>query len=128
MLGWLWIFFLASAVQVIGNIVVFWQIQNAAKLELLGMRFPNIGTFWLGYCIILLPIFIPMGVLNSYIYWYGYHNVFSERVWLVQLTVWFSSILIMFFTAWLYLGELPAKNMVVALLFLVCALVAILWK
>lgn len=127
-LKWLWIFCLASTLHCVVNVVVFWQIQNVSKLEFLGIKFPNVWFFWLAYGVILLPIFIPVGVINSYIYWYGYHNVFSGKVWPVQFTMWFSSIFIMFLSAWLYFGELPTKNMLVAVFFLVCALVAILWK
>ena len=128
MLGWLWVFFLATLGHAIITLFNFWQLTNAEKLTLFGIKFSSLWTFWLAYCISLIPVFVFINFIFLYSYWYGYNVLFPGKAWRVQETYWFSSLVVMFFMAWLYLGELPTKNAVIALIFLVGALIAILWK
>src|SRR3989338_1384860 len=128
MLKALWVFVLFASGNIFFTITTFWQIKNAKNLTLLGIKFSSLWTFWLGYRIILLPAFFIINYIFTYAYWYGYNVAFEEKAWQVQLVIWLQSILTMFFIAWFYLGELPAKNIVIALFFLFAAIIAIIWK
>ena len=76
----------------------------------------------------LLPALFVINLGFLYAYWYGYNVAFEEKAWPVQLIIWLQSVLVMFFAGWLYLGELPAKNMIVALVFILGAVIALIWK
>lgn len=122
------VFFIFLSGNTIFTVTTFWQIQNAKNLTLFGIKFQSLWTFWLSYCATLLPVFFVINYAFLFAYWYGYNVVFEEKAWPIQLIIWLQSILVMFFVGWLYLGELPARNMVVALLFLLGAVAAIIWK
>ncbi len=106
----------------------FWQMTNASRLSLLGMQFSNMWTFWLAYTIFSLPVLLITQYFFFWFYWYGYNVLFPSHAWHVQATTWASSILVTFLMVWLYFGELPTKNVVIALVCLVGAFVAIVFK
>lgn len=126
------VFLIFLAGNTIFTVTTFWQIKHAKNLTLnlilFEVKFQSLWTFWLAYCAILIPAFFVINYAFLFAYWYGYNVVFQEKAWPIQLIIWLQSVLVMFFVGWLYLGELPAKNMVVALLFLLGAVSAIIWK
>ncbi len=121
MFNWFWLLFLALTASFSVMMLNFWQMTHAHK-------YANIYVFWLGFAAAVLPLMYAVNYIFFYLYWYGYTVVFPGKAWRVQETVWFANILVMFFTSWLYLGELPDKNALAALVFLAGALIAILWK
>jgi hypothetical protein len=127
-LGWLWLFLIFSFNIFVLTFVVYWSAANTDALTLLGMKFKNIWTFWLGYVLVCAPIYIFVNYLFSGAYWYGYKKVFPSEMWKVVETQWLASLVVTFFVTWLYLGELPTKNAIAASIFLAGALIAILWK
>jgi len=128
MLKWFWLLFLFGIMNALWLILSFWQLKHANTLNLFGVQFKSLGTFLLGFCFLLSPVFMVGNFIYFYAYWYGYNEVFPNAVWRVQETLWLSSLLVMFFSSWLYLGELPTRQSMIALLFLVGALITILWK
>jgi len=128
MRGWLQVFIPAFIATSIITFVNFWQITHAVNLSLFGIKFSSIWKFWLAYCALTAIVFYPANYLFAYAYWYGYNVVFPGKAWRVQEIFWFSGILAMFISSWLYLGELPTRNALIALAFLIGALLAIIWK
>jgi len=128
MLQWLWFFTLALVANAAILGVQFWQVKHAANLILFGYHFSSVWTFWLAFSAVMVVVYFPINYLFFYLYWYGYHVVFPGRAWHVQESVWLAALVVTFFVGWLYLGELPAKNAIVAVFFLACALIAIVWK
>lgn len=126
--AWFWVFFPAAVASTVVAITTFWQIVNAKNLTLFGFHFSGLWTFWAVYCLFTAVLFYPVNYLFTYAYWYGYNVAFPGKAWRTQETIWLASIFVMFLTAWLYLGELPTKNAFVVLFFLLCALLALLWK
>lgn len=126
--GVVWLFIVFTIPNLFFTIVNFWQMTNAKNLTIFSIKFSNLWTFWLGLAFMLSPFLIVANYLFAYAFWYGYNVVFPGQAWRVQEVIWLSSILIMFFTGWLYLGELPTKNTVIALFFLLGAVAAIVWK
>lgn len=128
MRGWLWVFSLTLVAHSIITVAYLWAAANAQNLTLFGFRFSSIWGFLLAYSALTAVLFYPANYLFAYAYWYGYNVVFPGKAWRVQELSWLASILVMFIVAWLYLGELPTKNAILALTFLVCALLVILWR
>lgn len=128
MLGWLWLFVLAVFANGTVMFIQFWQVKNADNLTLFGVHFSSLWTFWTVFSVLMTVVYLPINVLFFYLYWYGYTKVFPGQGWYVQETFWLSALVVMFFVGWLFLGELPAKNALVALFFLACAFVALVWR
>ena len=109
-------------------LIAFWQLQNAKELVILGIKFSNVWTFWAGYALLVSPLYFALNVIFYSSFWYGYNVVFPQKAWLVQLIFWFANMLMMFLVAWLYLGELPTKNVFIAAACLAFAALAIFWR
>lgn len=120
--------FVQSSVGILLYLTWFWQMKNAKDLVFLGHQFSNKWTFWLAYNAAFTPLSFVINYVIFYAWWYGYSVVFPGNAWKLQSFNWFVSILVMLLIAWLYLGELPTKNTVMAIVFLTAAFLAILWK
>lgn len=106
----------------------FWQMKSASHLTLLGMKFSNVWTFWFAYTTLTLPVLFLTQYIFYWFYWYGYNHIFESRAWYVQTVAWASSIGINFFMIWMYFGELPTRNAVVACICLLGAFAAIVLR
>jgi len=110
----------------------YWQIKNAKKFYLplfsfLGVQPHSLWQFWFWYSIIVSFILVPVNYIFLYNFWYGYNQVFNEKVWRVQEIAWLANGVVMFFMAWFYMKELPTLNTLIVVFFLAGAIIAILW-
>lgn len=128
MLRWLFLLFLGMLAHTIVYFPMFWQVQNADKLQLIGYAFRNMYVFWGAYALFLSVLYYPANYIFIAAYWYGYHVVFPGTMWLVALTSSLSSTIILLIAIGWYFRELPAGNALIALLGLGIAVVALHWK
>lgn len=126
--GWLKLFGIFAANLTVLTGIIYFSTLKAETLTLFGVRFRNIHTFWVGFIVCLMPVYVVINWCFFYAYWYGYKKVFPLQMWRVIETQWLASLLVTLLMTWLFFHELPTKNAFVALIFLAGALVAILSK
>ena len=127
-LKWLWLFSVFAFNLTVLTVLVYWSLEAAKTLTFLGTHSRNIWTFWLRIVVYFSPIYCLVNYLFYYAYWYGYQKLFPGQMWKVIETSWLASLVVALIVTWLYMGQLPTKNALVALVFLAAALLAILWK